>query len=224
MSTTTEQQPAPDYGEPWRRVAHSWAESSLYDSQQNHLIVHSIDDCRTTEENQEQRESEQKVLLERIISCVNACAGMADPAKEIPELKAYAQRCKDGCISLSHSIDRIDYACGEPNEMEVSDYCIHQNDEAVVERVKAKMAEIQAMRAELADIRQHLKGHPDSSLDGENGLAAATMRGFDGLQAENEAMREAINAAHAALTNVSPVFGRTPAQDAALAKLQPFLP
>lgn len=48
-------------------------------------------------------------------------------------------------------------------------------------------------RAELADIRQRLKGHPDSRLDGENGLAAATMRGFEGFQAENEAMRAALS-------------------------------
>lgn len=54
---------------------------------------------------------------------------------------------------------------------------------------------------ELADIRQRLKGHPDSKLDGENGLAAATMRGFDGFQVENEAMRTAIKGAYEALDN-----------------------
>lgn len=42
-------------------------------------------------------------------------------------------------------------------------------------------------------------------------------------KAENEAMREAINAAYKSLAYVSPTFGRTPAQDAALAKLQPFI-
>ena len=123
MNTTTEQQPAPDYGEPW------------HEQEPPHPIsvragVYWLNPRQ----------------FNRAVACVNACAGMADPAKEISELKAYAQKCKDGCITLSHSIDRIDYACGEPNEMEVSDYCIHQCDEAVVERVKAKMAEIQAMR------------------------------------------------------------------------------
>lgn len=43
------------------------------------------------------------------------------------------------------------------------------------------------------------------------------------MGAELAAMREAIREAHAALANVSPVFGRTPAQDATLAKLQPFI-
>lgn len=41
--------------------------------------------------------------------------------------------------------------------------------------------------------------------------------------AEIEAMRVAIKEAHDALANVSTTFGRTPAQDAALSKLQPFL-
>jgi hypothetical protein len=43
------------------------------------------------------------------------------------------------------------------------------------------------------------------------------------LERENAAMREAIREAHDALANVSTTFGRTPAQDAALAKLQPFI-
>lgn len=41
--------------------------------------------------------------------------------------------------------------------------------------------------------------------------------------AEIQAMRDVIKAAHKSLFYVSPVFGRTPAQDAALAKLQPFI-
>jgi cell division protein FtsB len=36
------------------------------------------------------------------------------------------------------------------------------------------------LKAQLADIRKQLKGHTFSKLDGDNGLAAATMRGFDG--------------------------------------------
>ena len=68
-------------------------------------------------------------------------------------------------------------------------------------------AEIQAMRDELADIRQRLKGHADSKLDGENGLAAATMRGFDALQSENEAIREAIKEAIDSLHKCSRVIG-----------------
>jgi hypothetical protein len=59
--------------------------------------------------------------------------------RERDEAREYAERCKQGCIKLSYAIDRIDYACGEPNEMEVSDYAIHQNEDRVVQRVKEKL-------------------------------------------------------------------------------------
>ncbi len=70
--------------------------------------------------------------------------------RERDEAKAYAQQCRDGCVSLSHSIDRIDYACGEPNEMGVSEYCVHQNDEAVVARVKGMRETLRNAEAELS--------------------------------------------------------------------------
>lgn len=80
---------------------------------------------------------------------------------------------------------------------------------------------------ELADIRQRLKGHPDSKLDGENGLAAATMRGFEALQAETEAMRGAINCAHRFIRNIVKNYECGHDVDASgetlLAKLQPYL-
>jgi len=63
--------------------------------------------------------------------------------RERDEAREYAERCKKGCINLSFAIDRIDYACGEPNEFEVSDYALHQNEEHVVQRVKKKF---EAMR------------------------------------------------------------------------------
>lgn len=59
--------------------------------------------------------------------------------REREEDREYAERCKQGCIKLSYAIDRIDYACGEPNEMEVSDYAMHQNEERVIQRVKEKL-------------------------------------------------------------------------------------
>lgn len=43
------------------------------------------------------------------------------------------------------------------------------------------------------------------------------------VESKNSAMREAIKEAYDSLANVSTTFGRTPAQDAALAKLQPFI-
>lgn len=63
---------------------------------------------------------------------------------ELAELRERNERLKKGCIELNLAIDRIDYACGEPNEMEVSDYAVHQNEEAVVERVKTMLAQLRA--------------------------------------------------------------------------------
>ena len=54
-------------------------------------------------------------------------------------------------------------------------------------------------------------------------LAKELERELNAAKAENEAMRDVIKAAHKSLFYVSPVFGRTPAQDAVLVKLQPFL-
>lgn len=44
--------------------------------------------------------------------------------------------------ALSHALSRIDYACGEPNEMECSDYDLHQNEGEVVKRVVALRAQL----------------------------------------------------------------------------------
>ena len=73
--------------------------------------------------------------------------------RERDEAVAYAERCKQGCISLSHAIDRIDYACGEPNEMGVSEYCVHQNDEAVVARVKGKLRKMIDLEEHVAKLK-----------------------------------------------------------------------
>lgn len=94
------------------------------------------------------------------------------------------------------------------------------------QQIRIGLAEIQAMRDELADIRQRLKGHPDSKLDGENGLAAATMRGFDKFHIENEAMREAIREVFSSFADEpasDSVWLLNDRQTAALANLKPFL-
>jgi len=144
--------------------------------------------------------------------------------RERDEAKAYAERCRDGCISLSHSIDRIDYACGEPNEMGVSEYCVHQNDEAVVARVKGMRETLRNAEAELS-------------------VATAErdrLEDYDRMREQLEAMRSAIKDAAKAFEfissnwttrNLKPsetirqVFHDEKIAEAkeALAKLQPFL-
>lgn len=75
--------------------------------------------------------------------------------RERDEAREYAERCKQGCIKLSFAIDRIDYACGEPNEFEVSDYAFHQNEEHVVQRVNKQLEAMrEAMREAAAIVAQ----------------------------------------------------------------------
>ena len=45
------------------------------------------------------------------------------------------------------------------------------------------------LRYELDQIRKDLKGHPDSVLTGENGLAQATMRGFEKMREKLEQVK-----------------------------------
>lgn len=127
MSTTLTPAPAPDYGEPWG--------------------LSSFRNCIVTRGGQ--TEDIRDALRNRSLKCVNACAGMADPAAEIARLKSTCE-----------------------------------------------WHEREAIRRQAAQ---------------------------EDAERENAAMREAIKEAYEALANVSPIFGRTPAQDAALAKLQPFI-
>ena len=60
---------------PWRVVAHSWSESSIYEGEK-FIIGHSIDNDETTEENQGDREAEQARLLQRICDDHNALDGI----------------------------------------------------------------------------------------------------------------------------------------------------
>lgn len=45
-----------------------------------------------------------------------------------------------------------------------------------------------------ADVRRRLEGLPESKLDGEEGLAAATMRGYNQLLADREAAENVLEA------------------------------
>ena len=61
-----------------------------------------------------------------------------------------------GLLRLSAALSAIDSLCEEPNEMHVSDYDVHMNEQAVIARVKKLREQIRAMQetttADLASI------------------------------------------------------------------------
>lgn len=79
--------------------------------------------------------------------------------EDMQRVSEYAERYKQGCIKLSSAIDRIDYACGDPNDMEVSDYAIHQDEEQVVRRVSEKL---EAMRTAMKEVYNSFTDEPAS--------------------------------------------------------------
>jgi hypothetical protein len=66
--------------------------------------------------------------------------------KESDLLKTREKQLERGCIELSYAIGRIDYLCDEPNEMEVSEYDVHQNESIVVERITKLLEELKSLR------------------------------------------------------------------------------
>ena len=78
---------------------------------------------------------------------------------------AYAKRCRNACDKLASALSRIDYACGEPNEMECSLYDVDCAEGRVVVAVKAalasKDAEIDRLKKELGEARGALQPFAD---------------------------------------------------------------
>jgi len=58
----------------------------------------------------------------------------------------------DAYAKLVHVLSRIDYLCGIPNEMEVSGYDVHCNEDAVLQAVQRLRDERDALRARLTEI------------------------------------------------------------------------
>lgn len=50
---------------------------------------------------------------------------------------------------LSHALSKISYACGRPNEMQVSDYDVHFNEDAVVKQVEKLVKRTQEVERKL---------------------------------------------------------------------------
>jgi hypothetical protein len=74
----------PDYGEPWKEKAYNYTVGDTGD-------VDGVIEIRTREElkvaDTWNPSDENEALFSRAITCVNACAGMADPAAEIESMR-----------------------------------------------------------------------------------------------------------------------------------------
>lgn len=81
MNTTTT--PKPDYGEPWRKETYNTPMGETGDYE-GHLEIWAgerrVADCWNPDDENEED-------FDRIVTCVNACAGMADPAVEIAAMR-----------------------------------------------------------------------------------------------------------------------------------------
>ena len=67
--------PAPDYGEPWS------ADEML--GPHSHSVIYAFDSTRLADF----RDKDHVRQARRTFACVNACAGMADPEKEIAAMR-----------------------------------------------------------------------------------------------------------------------------------------
>lgn len=134
-------------------------------------------------------------------------AKLAEAKRERDEMREYAERLKEGCIKLSFAIDRIDYACGNPNEMEVSDYALHQNEEHVVQRVKEKL---EAMREA---IKEAISALQTSTFVMQHSFPSPAHEGVCGPES-------CCDASCMEAASLARILERN---NAALAKLQPFI-
>lgn len=89
--STTQHQPAPDYGEPFKLPLRydpesDWGWIRDADNATACLVRKPLDE-REASEYRRIREDPMKDRAERIVACVNACAGMTDPAAEIQAMR-----------------------------------------------------------------------------------------------------------------------------------------
>lgn len=91
----------PDYGEPWKEKAYNYTVGDTGD-------VDGVIEIRTREElkvaSAWNPSDENEALFSRAIACVNACAGMADPAAEIESMRAAIREAHDSLHKCSRVI------------------------------------------------------------------------------------------------------------------------
>ena len=99
MSTT------PDYGEPWKEKAYNYTVGDTGD-------VEGVIEIRTREELRVayawNPSDENEALFSRAIACVNACAGIADPAAEIQAMREALREAHEFIRDIVKN-----YECGE---------------------------------------------------------------------------------------------------------------
>lgn len=71
----------------------------------------------------------------------------ASHSKRIADLERENERLRECLKSQSTVLSRIDYLCGEPNDMEVSGYDVHCNEDAVLVAAKKLRANLEAAEA-----------------------------------------------------------------------------
>jgi len=120
-------------------------------------------------------------------NCDNKDAKIADLHKRITELEKALPTCDEhkprggaratciicACEKLSGALSQISYLCGPPNELEVSEYDTHYDEQLVVEQVRKRIAELEAFL-----LKYHDCNPDDLDEQGEFGklIAAATKK------------------------------------------------
>lgn len=186
----------PDYGEPWKKY-----DENGIQSRDEFWIA----DVKTPS------------IRDRIAACVNACAGMDDPAKEIEAAEREA-------VTLAKSMHRRHYAESAPQWECLSDVpgIISQ-----IDNMHAGVCQqLAAAQAKLSSVYQWIERH---SQDGFiNGLTHDQNldRIADAWADKEETMREAIKAAHGALEYVMDELCTARSSEKAIdaiAKLEPYI-
>lgn len=81
---------------------------------------------------------------------------------ELDRLRDQNKRYHNAIVQLTHAISRIDYLLGSTNEMQLSEYDVHANENAVVERVHRLRADVE----ELERLLRNAKCPNESCIDG----------------------------------------------------------